>query len=132
MASMNRNKLKAKLNLPQEEYSLEHFTDTISWTRPTKTCQFDYAKVTWTVKNIAGNGMQSNYTTGLWQNGSQLPGSGHNIAMAKGQQLTFTQVLTPAQISVGHLTLVAQDDSAVTSFAVDITGCCIDASVGPR
>lgn len=43
----------------------KHFTDTISWTLPTKTCQFDKATVTWTVKNIAGNGIQSNDSTGL-------------------------------------------------------------------
>ncbi len=110
----------------------KHFTDTISWTLPTKICQFDKALVTWTIANIAGNGMQSNDTTGLWQNGGQIAGSSHNIAMAKGQRKTFTQVLNPAQIGVGHVTLVAQDESAVMDFKVEITGCCIDPSVGPK
>jgi hypothetical protein len=51
---------------------------------------------------------------------------------AKGATKQFTYVLNPNEIMAGHVTLVAQDDTTVTDFKVEITGCCTDPSVVPK
>lgn len=102
-----------------------HFTDTIRWDVPKGTCELTSGVVTWTVKNMASNGIQNNDSTGLWINGSPLPGSGHTIPLAPGATKTFTYNLTPAQIRNGRVSLAAQDDTAVVEFKVAIKGCCI-------
>ena len=100
-----------------------HFTDTIQWKLPTKTCETT-AKATWTVKNNGGNGLQSNDATYIFLNGKVLVG--HNIgALNTGGTKTYTYTFKPAEAKEGRASLYTQDDSAVIDFKVDVRGCCI-------
>jgi hypothetical protein len=101
----------------------KHFGDTIKWTLPTSACETT-TKVSWVVKNISGDGLQNNDTTGLWQNGSAIMSTKIGL-LAKGANKPFSVTLTPAQAKAGRISLAAQDDTAVTEFKVQITGCCI-------
>ena len=102
----------------------KHFGDTISWKLPTNTCETT-TTVSWTVKNNANNSLQNNDSTGLWLNGAALVS--HAIGkLPLGQSKTYSYTMTPTQAKNMRVTLLAQDDTAVTDFRVTVVGCCIN------
>ncbi len=102
-----------------------HFGDTLRWRLPEGLCcEVSNAVVTWTVKNNSSNALQQNDTTGLWFN--KAPIVTHQIgALAGGASKTYTQALTPEQVANGRVTILAQDDTAVTEIRVRIESCCV-------
>lgn len=104
------------------------FAETIQWTLPTKTCELT-GKLSYTVKNVANNGLQANDLTVLMHNGAQVPGTRHSIQLPVGQSQTFSYPLTPAQIQSGRVSIFVQDDTSVTDVRVSISGCCIRANL---
>lgn len=102
-----------------------HFKDTISWELPKGACETTKVTVSWTVKNMAANGIQDNDTTGLVYMGKSIAGTVHTIPLAPGASQTFTHVLTGADAKHGRVSLNVQDDTAVTEFKVDVEACCV-------
>lgn len=101
----------------------KHFTDSIEYRLPSDTCETT-TTVTWTIKNISGNSLQGNDSTGIYQNGAALVS--HPIgALATGTTRSYSYTMTPAQAKARRVSVFAQDDTAVTEFRVVVTGCCI-------
>ncbi len=102
-----------------------HFADTTKWSMPVGfTCEALRAEVSWTVKNLSGATLQGGDSTGLWFN--KVAVVSHKVGpLASGASKSYAQTLTQAQVAQGRVTLIAQDDLAVTEFKVQIDACCV-------
>ncbi|MES2941915.1 MAG: hypothetical protein V4772_03485 [Pseudomonadota bacterium] len=101
------------------------FAETIRWKLPTRTCELK-GTVSYTVKNVANNGLQNNDTTALMASGAAVPGTSKPISLLMGQSQTFSYPLTSGQIHSGKISIFVQDDTSVTNVQVNIRGCCIN------
>ena len=69
--------------------------------------------------NIPGGGVSGDGR--IWQ--PQFPGN-FNVGATTSKTITITN---PAILSSGHLSFIAQDDTAITGATLTITGCCLNA-----
>lgn len=102
------------------------FAETIRWKLPaSRTCELR-GTVSYTVKNVLNNNLQSNDLTVLMTaGGTQVAGTRQSIALPLNQSQTFSYPLTSAQIRSGKVSIFVQDDTSVTNVKVNIRGCCI-------
>jgi hypothetical protein len=110
------------------------FRDTIAFKKPeSKCCQFNPGKLTVTYKALMGGPAKSatsaNDTAGLVFHGASVPGGGYifgNLGTGTGQTVTIPYTVPASIVASGQVSFSAQDDSAVVSATLEISGCCLD------
>jgi hypothetical protein len=98
-------------------------------------CQYQTGKLVVTYKALRDN--PANDGTRVFSNGgansvlftgSDAAGHIWSSSPTAGQTVTRTFVIPAGMVASGHVSLWAQDDTAVTSATLTITGCCVDAT----
>ena len=115
----------------------KHFAYTFQF-KPGKgeCCQFNEGKLTVTYKALQGGGPNSassaNDDACLVHNGAVVGTGGCPRIWPGGVQTGATKPVTysvPASvIASGHVSLYAEDDTAVVSAVLEFTGCCVEAT----
>jgi hypothetical protein len=103
-------------------------------TSNSKCCQFKDGKLTVVYRALqAGppnSSTSANDDGGVWSGSGLLTGaSGGRIfpgAVILGQMATFNYVVPASLIASGKVSFAAEDDTAVVSATLEISGCCLD------
>ena len=110
------------------------FRDTFHFqTSHSKCCQFKDGKLTVTFKALQGGPANSptsaNDDAGVWYNNAPLPGSNGRIfpgAVPTGAVTTITYNVPAGIIASGKVSFFAEDDTAIQSATLEISGCCLE------